>query len=85
MHNSLLVQIPDCKDDLGRIKLHDFLGESFVLLEDFVQFTTLYERHHEVESRIRLEQVLHTHEERVLATEENVLLQLSVLYLIVVN
>ena len=85
MHDSFLVQVSDSHANLRSVKPDNFLWKAFVLFEHLVQFTTLDERHHKVQPLCRLKQILHSHEEGVLATEQNVLLKLSVLDLIVVN
>ena len=85
MHDALVVQLSDANDDLCGIKLNNILIKSLLLLENLVQLTAINERHDEVETGVRLEQVLHTAEEGVISLKENVLLQSCGLYLIILD
>ena len=73
MHDALVVQLSDANDDLCGVKFNNILIKSLLLLENLVQLTAINERHDEVETGIRLEQVLHTAEEGVISLKENVL------------
>jgi len=61
MCNALRVKIADSHGNLSCIELNNILGESLLALEDFVQLTTSDERHDEVKSELRLEQIVHAH------------------------
>ena len=72
MHDTFFVQFADGYDDLGRVEFDNILAKTFLLLENFVKFTTIDERHYEIKPSLRLEQVLHTAKERVVSFEKNV-------------
>ena len=59
VHDSLLVKVANSHANLERVELDDVLWKALVGLEDLVKFTTSDERHHEVESCLALEQILH--------------------------
>lgn len=85
MHDALSVEVADCHYDLERIELDHGLWQTLLSLENLVQLTATDERHDKVESRLRLEQVLHPNEEGVIATEKNVFFKPSVLHLLEVK
>ncbi len=72
MHDTFFVQFADGYDDLGRVEFDNVLAEAFLLLENFVKFSTIDERHHEIKPSLRLEQVLHTAQEWMVSFEKNV-------------
>ncbi len=72
MHDTLFVQFADGYDNLGRVEFDNVLIEAFLLLENFVKFTTIDEWHHEIKPCLRLEQVLHTAQEWVISFKKNV-------------
>ena len=82
MSDSLRVQVANSQSDLSCVEFHHILRESFLGLEDFVEFSSADEGHDEVETERALEQVVHAHEERVVAGEQDILLQLCVINLV---
>lgn len=85
MRDTLLVQVADSECNLSRIKLDNVLTESFLLLENFVQFTSFDEGHDKVEAELGLKQVVHSHEEGMIARKQYIFLQLCVVYLIILE
>ena len=69
VHDSLLVKVANSHANLERVELDDVLRKALVGLEDLVKFTTSDERHHEVESCLALEQILHANQEWMIAAE----------------
>jgi hypothetical protein len=76
------MQVSDSHNDLSSVELNHVLRESLPRLEYFVELASSDEGHDEVESQLRLEQVVHAHQEGVVARKENVLLQLGIVHLI---
>ena len=85
MHDALAVQITNCHADLQGIELDCPLRQALVCFKDFIELSTSHERHHEVQSLLRLEQVVHAHEERMIARKQDVLLKFGVLDLLKVK
>jgi hypothetical protein len=82
MGDTLRVEITYSHSDLSCVELNYVLRESFLALEDFVELSTSNEGHDEVESKLRLEQVVHTYQERVVAREQYIFLKFSIVDLI---
>ena len=85
MHDPFRVKVADGEADLEGVKFDNWFWKTLVGLEDFVQFTTSYEGHHEVEPGLGLEKVVHAAKEWMIATEQNILLQSRVLHLLEVQ
>lgn len=85
MHNASLVQVAYANDDLSGVEPDDLLGEPLLLQEDFVQLSTSNERHDKVESKVVLEEVVHSYEERMVALEHDVLFEDCAVNLILLN
>jgi hypothetical protein len=85
MHNALIMKVADSHTDLGSIKLHNVFAESLLRLKNFVELASFDKGHYEVEALRRLEQVVHTDKERVVAAKKNIFFKLGVLDLIVFN
>ena len=79
MHDAFRVEIADGEADLEGIELDSLLREPLLDLKDLVELTATNEGHDEVKTLRRLKQVLHSDKERMIAAEEDVLLQLGVL------
>lgn len=79
------MQLANCNDDLSSVKLDSRLIEALLLLEDFVKFSAVDKRHNEVEAGLRLEQIVHTTEERVISLKQDIFLQSSRLDLIILD
>lgn len=60
VHDTLLVKISDGHTNLKGIELNHWLRKALVCLENFVKFSTFYERHYEVKPSLGLEKILHT-------------------------
>jgi len=69
VHDALGVQVANGHADLHRVELDYLLWQSLAGLEDLVELTTTDERHDEVESSGRLEEILHPAQEGVIAAE----------------
>ena len=61
------MKFANCDNDLCCVELDNILIEALLLLEYFVQLSAINERHYEVETGIRLEQIVHTAKERVIS------------------
>lgn len=85
MCNSLGVKVSNSHGDLSGVELDNLFSESLLLLENFIEFTSFYEGHDEIESELGLEQVIHSYEERMITREQDVFLQLSVVNLIILE
>lgn len=85
VHYTLRVQVAHGHTDLRGVKLDDLLTETFLRLEDLVEFASFDERHDKVESLRRLEQIVHTDQKRMVTREKDIFLQLGVLNLVVLN
>jgi len=79
------VEIADGETNLGRIKSDGIFGESLARLEYFIEFTAADEWHYEVETRGRLEEVVHADEERMVTRKKDVFFELRVLNLLKVK
>lgn len=73
MHNSFRVEVANRHTDLSCVEADHVFTQSLLGFEYFVQLTTFNKRHDEVESVFWLEQVVHTYEEGVITTEQNIL------------
>ena len=60
MHNPFTVEFTDSQHNLHGVELDNFFRESLLFREDLVEFTASNERHNEVESRLGLEQKIHS-------------------------
>ena len=85
MHNSLLMEIAESECNLCCVKLNFILSKSPLCFEEPIELSSSDEGHHKEEPEVRHEQVLHAHQELVLALEHDVFLKLCVLYLVVLN
>lgn len=85
MHDAFGVEVPDGKDDLNCVELDSRLRQALLGFEDFVELAAPDEGHDEVEAGLSLEKILHAHEERVVAAEEDVFLKFCVLNLLEVE
>lgn len=74
MSNTLLVKISNSHGNLSSVELDNVFRESFLALENFIELPTSNKGHDEVKSKLRLEEVVHTNEERVVTGEEDILL-----------
>ncbi len=79
MHDAFRMQVADCHANLQGVEFDDRFWQTLVRFENFVELTSFDEGHDKVESFLRLEQVLHTDKEWMVAAEKNVFLQTSVL------
>ena len=79
------MEVPHGYNQLSSIEFHCILIEALLRLEHLVELTTTDKGHHEVETKIVLEQVLHANEERMVALEHDVFLQNRVVDLLVLN
>ena len=85
VHDTLRVEVADCQDNLQRIEPDHWLRQTLLHLEDLVELASFDKRHDEVETLRGLEQVVHTTQEGMITSEENVLLQLGILDLLVIE
>lgn len=85
MHDAFGVQVADREADLERVELDNGLWQSLVGFEYFVKFAATDEGHHEVESRLTLEKVVHSAQERVIAAKKDVFFKTCVLHLLEVE
>ena len=69
------VEFANRGDDLGGIKLDYIFFEALFFLENLVELTTIDEGHDEVEANLRLEEIVHSTEERVISFEKDISLQ----------
>lgn len=69
--------------NLCSVKFYHVFRETFLRLENFIEFPTSHKRHNEVESCLCLEQKVHTHKERMVNCKQNVFLQQCALYLVI--
>lgn len=74
MSYALVVQITDGQCDLGGVELHYVLGEPLSSLEYLVKLASTDKGHDEIESEVRLEQVVHANQERVVTRKEDIFL-----------
>ena len=79
------MKVADSKNYLGSVELDDVLWEPLLALEHLVQLSSSNEGHDEVQAELRLEEVVHAHQEWVVAAEQYVLLQLGVVHLIILE
>ena len=79
------MEVPDRHSYLCTVKLDNLLSESLLLLKHFIEFSSFYKRHDKVKAELRLEQIVHTHEERMIAREQDILLQFSVVDLVILK
>lgn len=85
VHDSLAVQVADSHRNLHGVKRDNGLGQSLSCLEHLVELSAADEGHHEVEPSLRLEQIVHAAEERVVTAKQDILLKLRVLDLVVLD
>jgi len=85
MGNTLRMKVPNSQNDLGSVELDDVLWESLLALEHLVQLSSSNEGHDEVQAELRLEEVVHSHQEWVVAAEQDILLKLGVIHLIILE
>lgn len=85
MSDTLYVKVADGHYDLCSIELYDILREPFLTLEHLIEFTSFHEWHYEVEAELRLEQIVHSDQKRVVAGEQYVFLKLGIVNLIVLK
>jgi uncharacterized protein YheU (UPF0270 family) len=76
------VEITYSHSDLSCVELNYVLREPFLALEDLVELSSSNEGHDEVESELRLEQVVHTYQERMVTGEQYIFLKLCIIDLI---
>ena len=69
MGNTLRMKVADGQDNLGSVELDNVLWESLLALEHLVQLSSSNEGHDEVQAELRLEEVVHAHQEWVVAAE----------------
>ena len=79
------MKVADSKNYLGSVELDDVLWEPLLALEHLVQLSSSNEGHDEVQAELRLKEVVHAHQEWVVAAEQYVLLQLGVVHLIILE
>ena len=79
------MQISDSQANLKRVELYYRLRKSLVRLEYFVQLAATYERHHKIEARLALEEVVHAAEEWMVTAEQDIFFQPRVLHLLEVE
>lgn len=72
VHDALAVEVPNCKRNLGSVKLYNFLTQTLLCFKNFVELSTFNEGHHKVEPCLRLEEIVHSDKERVITAEKNV-------------
>jgi len=60
--------------DLGGVELDYIFREPLLALEDFVELTTSDERHDKVQSELRLEEIVHANQERMITAEQDIFL-----------
>ena len=77
MHESVRVQKLDANNDLCHEKLDLLFIESPTMLTHTMYIAAPDERHHVVEARLRLEAVVHRAQERMIALEEHLLLNMD--------
>ena len=85
MHNALGMQLTDGKDNLSCIEFENILWESTLFLEDFIELTSVDERHYKVQSDLTLEKVVHSGKEWMISCEEDVLLKECTCDLVIFN
>ena len=85
MHDSFLVQLTNGDDNLSSIELDLGLRESLVLLKDLVQLSSIDEWHDKVQSRLRLEKIIHTAQEWMVSLKQNVLLEGHACHLVILD
>ena len=66
MHVALFVECSNPQHDLSAIKSNKLFGETFDFAVDLVKFSSINERHNEVEPQITLENKIHISKERML-------------------
>jgi hypothetical protein len=79
------MKISDSHNDLSCIELDNIFWESLLALEDLVELSSSDEGHNKVETELRLEQIIHAHKEGVIATEQNIFLELSIIDLVILE
>jgi len=73
MGNSLGMQMTNSKNHLDSIHNYRLVIKLTVLLEDeLVELTSWYEWHHEIQSQVILEQVLHVYQEWMVTGKHDV-------------
>lgn len=65
MSDSLGVKISDRLSNLCSVELDNVFRETFLALEYLVKFTSSYEWHHKVETKLGLEEIVHPDKEGV--------------------
>ena len=81
----LLVEMADGDRDLGRVELGSVFGETGAVPQMHEQFSSSHEPHHEEYFLVCLEDIVHSHQERMVCLEEDFLLELGAFYLVVVD
>jgi hypothetical protein len=80
----LLVQMPDGQSHLGRVELGSVLVKPRAISQMHKQLTSPHEPHHKEYLLVRLEHVVHSHQEGMVGLQQYLLLQLGALHLVVV-
>lgn len=85
MHDSPLVQIAKCQDNLGTDKLDSGLSEPSHFVNVVIDVASWQVLEEEVNLELVLEDKVHRVDERVVRLEQNVLLVLDVLHLLLLE
>ena len=85
MSNTLRMKVPDSENNLSSVELDNVLRESLLTLEDLVQLSSSNEGHYKVQAELRLEEVVHAHQEWVVAAKQDILLKFCVVDLIILE
>mmetsp|Transcript_42273 Transcript_42273/g.40497 ORF Transcript_42273/g.40497 Transcript_42273/m.40497 type:complete len:264 (-) Transcript_42273:562-1353(-) len=80
-----LVKMTDGDCYLGRVELRPFFREASAVPQMHEQFSSSHESHHEEYFLLCLEHIVHSHQERMVCLEKDLLFELGTFYLIVVD
>jgi hypothetical protein len=72
VHDTLAVQVPNCKRYLSSVEFYNFLTQTLLCFKNFVELSTFDEGHHKVEPCLRLEEIVHSDKEGVITAEKNI-------------
>ena len=79
---SLFVKIAQSQSHLRCVKSHSVLVQTLLRLVNLIELTTSDKRHDEVKSQLVLKEVVHSHQERMVALEHDVFFEDGVVDLV---
>jgi hypothetical protein len=83
MHNLFTVEVPNRHNDLSGVEFDNIFAQSLLIFEDLIELASFDKWHNEIKPRWGLEQVIHSYQEWMVTTEQNIFLELRVLDLVI--